>query len=71
MKKDREMREKEWGRKIMGEGRVERVHWWVGLAEEFCSETIPRNRLGMVSVIPQKKVLIPRFTEESAQNKTE
>jgi hypothetical protein len=35
----------------------------------FRSEKIPRNRPGMVSVIPRKKVLIPRgilrFTEES------
>jgi hypothetical protein len=33
------------------------------LAAEFCSEKIPRNRLGMVSVIPGKKVLIPRHSE--------
>ncbi len=37
----------------------------IGLATEFRSEKIPRNRLGMASVIPRKKVLIPRFTEES------
>ena len=30
------------------------------LATEFRSEKIPRNRLGIDSVIPQKKVLIPR-----------
>ncbi len=35
------------------------------LATEFRSEKIPRNRLEMVSVIPRKKVVIPRFTEES------
>jgi hypothetical protein len=35
------------------------------LATEFRSEKIPRNRLGMGSLIPRKKVLIPRFTEES------
>jgi hypothetical protein len=35
----------------------------LGLAAEFCSEKIPRNRLGMVSVIPRKKVLIPRHSE--------
>ncbi len=29
------------------------------LGTEFRSEQIPRNRLGMVSVIPRKKVLIP------------
>jgi len=33
------------------------------LATEFCSEKIPRNRLGMVSVIPRKKVVIPRHSE--------
>ncbi len=37
----------------------------LGLAMEFCFEKIPRNRLEMVSIIPRKKVLIPRFTEES------
>ncbi len=37
----------------------------VRLAKEFRSATIPRNRVGKVSVIPRKKVLIPRFTEES------
>ncbi len=31
----------------------------LGLGTEFRSEKIPRNRLGMVSVIPRKKVLIP------------
>ncbi len=35
----------------------------LGLATEFRSEKIPRNRLGMVSVIPRKKVLIPRHSE--------
>jgi hypothetical protein len=32
----------------------------LGLATEFRSEKIPRNRLGTDSVIPRKKVLIPR-----------
>ncbi len=32
----------------------------VGLGPKFCSKKIPRNRLGMISVIPRKKVLIPR-----------
>jgi hypothetical protein len=32
----------------------------LGLATEFRSEKIPRNRLGMDSVIPRKKMLIPR-----------
>ncbi len=32
----------------------------IGLATEFRSEKIPRNRLGMDSVIPRKKMLIPR-----------
>ncbi len=34
---------------------------------ELCSEKIPRNRLGrlgMDSVIPRKKVIIPRFAKE-------
>jgi hypothetical protein len=34
-----------------------------GLATEFRSEKIPRNRLGMVSFIPRKKVLIPRHSK--------
>ena len=33
------------------------------MGTEFRSEKIPRNRLGMVSVIPRKKVLIPRHSE--------
>ncbi len=36
---------------------------WLGLGTEFPSEKIPRNRLGTVSVIPRKKVLIPRHSE--------
>ncbi len=35
----------------------------LGLGTEFRSEKIPRNRLGMVSVIPRKKALIPRNSE--------
>jgi hypothetical protein len=35
----------------------------LGLGTEFRSEKIPQNRLGMVSVIPRKKVLIPRPSE--------
>jgi hypothetical protein len=35
----------------------------VGLGKEFRSEKIPRNRLGTVSVIPRKKVLIPKHSE--------
>jgi hypothetical protein len=35
----------------------------IGLGTEFRSEKIPRNRLGTVSVIPRKKVLIPRHSE--------
>ncbi len=38
-------------------------HVHVGLGTEFCSEKIPRNRLWIVYVIPQKKVLIPRHFE--------
>jgi hypothetical protein len=34
-----------------------------GLATEFRSEKILRNRLGMSSIIPRKKVLIPRHSE--------
>ncbi len=38
---------------------------WVQLrlGTEFHSEKIPRNRLGMISVIPRKKALIPRHSE--------
>ena len=35
----------------------------IGLGTEFRSEKIPRNRLGTVSVIPRKKVLIPKHSE--------
>jgi hypothetical protein len=35
----------------------------LGLGTEFRSEKIPRNRLGTVSAIPRKKVLIPRHSE--------
>jgi hypothetical protein len=35
----------------------------LGLGTGFHSEKIPRNRLGMISVIPRKKVLIPRYSE--------
>jgi hypothetical protein len=35
----------------------------LGLGTEFRSEKIPRNRLGMVSVIPRKKAIIPRHSE--------
>jgi hypothetical protein len=35
----------------------------LGLGTEFRSEKIPRNRLGIVSVIPRKKVLIPRHSD--------
>ncbi len=41
------MREEKWGRKIMGEGRVDRIHCWVGLAAEFRSQKIQWNRLGI------------------------
>jgi hypothetical protein len=36
----------------------------IGLGTEFRSEKIPRNRLGTLSVIPRKKVLIPSSVEE-------
>jgi hypothetical protein len=35
----------------------------IGLGTEFRSEKSPWNRLGTVSVIPRKKVLIPRHSE--------
>jgi hypothetical protein len=35
----------------------------LGLATEFRSEKIPRNRFGMASLIPRKKELIPRHSE--------
>jgi len=44
---------------------------------EFSSEKIPRNRLGTVSVIPQKKVLILKHSEfcgranSESRNRTE
>ena len=38
-------------------------HMCVGLGTEFRSEKIPRNRLGMISVIPRKKLLIPMHSE--------
>ena len=43
--------------------RIENEIKLVGLGTEFRSEKIPRNRLGMASVIPRKKVLIPRHSE--------
>jgi hypothetical protein len=42
-----------------------RTEWGLGLATEFSSEKNLRNRLRMAPVIPRKKALIPRFTEES------
>ncbi len=36
---------------------------WIGLGTEFRFEKIPRNRLGMISVIPRKKAFIPRHYE--------
>jgi hypothetical protein len=35
----------------------------LGLGTEFRSEKIPRNRIGTISVIPRKEVLIPRHSE--------
>ncbi len=40
----------------------------VGLATEFRSEKIPRNRIGMASVIPRKKELIPSLTERNSEH---
>ena len=47
----------------------------LGLGTEFRSEKIPRNRPGMVSVIPRKKALIPwhsefRVTKQQQNNLT-
>jgi hypothetical protein len=42
---------------------VEPDFFQIGLGKEFRSEKIPRNRLGMISVITRKKVLIPRHSE--------
>jgi hypothetical protein len=39
------------------------AQYQVGLGTEFRSEKIPRNRLGMISVIPRKKAFIPRHSE--------
>jgi hypothetical protein len=44
-------------------GGLGRAQAYLGLAAEFRSEKIPRNRLGTASVIPRKKVLIPRHSE--------
>jgi hypothetical protein len=41
----------------------EKALFKLGLATEFRSEKIPRNRLGMASVILWKKVLIPKHSE--------
>jgi hypothetical protein len=35
----------------------------LGLGTEFRSEKIPWNRRGMISVIPRKKMLIPKHSE--------
>ncbi len=43
----------------------------LGLGTEFRSEKIPRNRLGMISVIPRKKVLIPRHSEFRGRGNSE
>ncbi len=45
--------------------------WKLGLRTEFRSEKIPRNRLGTVSVIPRKKVLIPRHSEFHGRTNSE
>ncbi len=44
-------------------GGLGRAQAYLGLAAEFRPEKIPRNRLGTASVIPRKKVLIPRHSE--------
>ncbi len=47
------------------------IHLLQGLAAEFCSKIIPRNRLGTAYVIPRKKVLIPRHSEVYKRVSTE
>jgi hypothetical protein len=42
-----------------------------GLATEFRSEKIPRNRLGTVFVIPRKKLLIARHSENHGRVNSE
>ncbi len=44
---------------------VFKLFWylWIGLGTEFRTEKIPRNRLGTISVIPRRKVLIPRHSK--------
>jgi hypothetical protein len=62
---------------ILCEGDAPERHPGLGLGKKFRSEKIPRNRLGMISVIPRKKVLIPRHSEfcgranSEARNRTE
>jgi hypothetical protein len=48
-----------------GSAQVSGAYMWfqIELGTEFRSEKIPRNRLGTISVIPRKKVLIPRHFE--------
>ncbi len=44
-------------------GTAETAELQIELGTEFRSEKILGNRLRMVSVIPRKKVLIPRYSE--------
>ncbi len=48
---------------VTGYGYMGESKLLIGLGTEFRSENIPRNRLGMISVIPRKKVLIPKHSE--------
>jgi hypothetical protein len=52
---------------ILKHGNISTQGFWDecirGLPSEFRSENIPRNRLGMVIVIPRNKVLIPCGSE--------
>ncbi len=60
-----------------GNAELTKLALYIGLGTEFRSEKIPRNRLGMISVIQRKKVLIPRHSEfrgranSEARNRTE
>ncbi len=52
-----------WENSLLSNNDVNCEEVLLGLGTEYRSEKIPRNRLGTVSVIPRKKVLIPRHSE--------
>ncbi len=51
--------------------RIHRHIVYLGLGTEFRTEKIPRNRLLTISVIPRKKVLIPRHSESRRRANSE